>query len=188
MAVVIMEPLRGGRLIDPPEPIQEIWDSAPGKRTPADWALQWLWNQPEVSVVLSGMTEMAHVVENVASANSSGPGTLTVKELEIIEQVREKYREFSPIPCTGCGYCMPCPNGVNIPRNFDIYNEGVMYGKPHKARSSYRAWLTEAERASACIQCHECEEQCPQRIPISEWMPRIHQVLAEGQPYPGEQS
>jgi predicted aldo/keto reductase-like oxidoreductase len=186
MAVVVMEPLLGGRLIPPPEPVQQIFDSAPGKRTPADWALQWLWDQPEVSVVLSGMTAMAHVEENVASADVSGPGTLTAKELKIIGRAREKYRELGPIPCTGCGYCMPCPNGVNIPRNFDIYNAGVMYGKPHKARSSYRTWLPEKEQASACVGCRECEELCPQNIPISEWMPRVHQVLGEGQPYASE--
>jgi predicted aldo/keto reductase-like oxidoreductase len=184
MAVVVMEPLLGGRLVDPPEPVQRIFDSAPRKRTPADWALQWLWNQPEVSVVLSGMTEMAHVEENVASADVSGPRSLTMEELALIGQVREKYRKFCPIPCTGCRYCMPCPNGVNIPRTLETYNEGVMYGNPDNARTWYNndRWLSEDERASACIQCRECEELCPQDIPISEWMPRIHQVLGEGQP------
>jgi predicted aldo/keto reductase-like oxidoreductase len=184
LAVVIMEPLRGGRLVDPPEPVQEIWDSAAKKRTPADWALQWLWNQPEVSVVLSGMSTMVHVEENVASADSSGPGTLTAEERALVARVREKYRQLGPIPCTACGYCMPCPNGVNIPRNLEIYNEGVMYGRPDKARRSYSVWLPEDERASACVECGECEELCPQGIPISEWMPRVHQVLGEGQPYP----
>ena len=184
LAVVIMEPLRGGRLVDPLEPVQEIWDSAAKKRTPADWALQWLWNQPEVSVVLSGMSTMAHVEENVASADVSGPGTLTAEELALVARAREKYRQLGPIPCTACGYCMPCPNGVNIPRNLEIYNEGVMYGRPDKARRSYSVWLPEEERASACVECGECEELCPQGIAISEWMPRVHQVLGEGQPYP----
>jgi len=117
LAVVIMEPLFGGRLVNPPEPIQAIFDSATKIRTPADWALQWLWDQPEVSVTLSGMSAMVQVEENVASADASGPGTLTEEELALIEQVREKYRQFCPIPCTQCRYCMPCPNGVNIPRN-----------------------------------------------------------------------
>ena len=182
LAVVIMEPLLGGRLVAPPEPIQKLWDSATEKRTPADWALQWLWNQPEVSIVLSGMSAMDHVTENVASAATSGVDTLSVDDLAIIGQVRDKYRKLCPIPCTQCGYCMPCPNGVNIPRNLALYNEGVMYEKPDHARGGYK-WIPEDERASACIQCRECEERCPQAIPISEWMVHAHEVLAEGKPY-----
>ena len=182
LAVVIMEPLLGGRLVAPPEPIQKLWDSATEKRAPADWALRWLWNQPEVSIVLSGMSTMEHVTENVASAGTSGVDTLSAEDLALIGQVRDKYQELCPIPCTQCGYCMPCPNGVNIPRNLALYNEGVMYEKPDHARSGYK-WIPEDERASACIQCRECEEQCPQAIPISEWMVHAHGVLAEGKPY-----
>jgi predicted aldo/keto reductase-like oxidoreductase len=183
LAVVIMEPILGGRLVDPPDPIQQIWGGAAKKRTPADWALQWLWNQPEVSVVLSGMSAMQHVEENVASAEVSGVGTLTEEELALFDQVRKKYQELCPIPCTKCGYCMPCPNGVDIPRNFAVYNEGVMYDKPDRAREEYNNWMPEEKRASACIQCRECEEKCPQSIVISEWMPIVHEVLGEGKPY-----
>jgi len=182
LAVVIMEPILGGRLVDPPQPIQDLWNTAPKQRTPADWALQWLWNQPEVSVVLSGMSTMKQVEENVASADVSGINTLTAEELALIERVREKYGELCPIPCTQCGYCMPCPNGVDIPRNLEAYNHGVMYDKPDFARQSY-TWIPEEARANACIQCRECEELCPQSILISEWMPRVHAVLGEGQPY-----
>jgi predicted aldo/keto reductase-like oxidoreductase len=183
LAVVIMEPILGGRLVDPPDPIQQIWDGAAKKRTPADWALQWLWNQPEVSVVLSGMTAMQHVEENVASAEVSGVGSLIAEELALFDRVREKYKELCPIPCTKCGYCMPCPNGVDIPRNFAVYNEGVMYDKPDRAREGYNNWMPEEKRASQCIQCRECEEKCPQSIVISEWMPIVHEVLGEGKPY-----
>jgi hypothetical protein len=182
LAVVIMEPLLGGKLVNPPNPIQALWDSAPAKRAPADWALQWLWNQPEVAVVLSGMSTMQHVEENIASADVAGIGTLAPNELALFDQVRKKYDELCPIPCTKCGYCMPCPNGVDIPRNFAVYNEGVMYEKPDKAREGYK-WIDEEKRASACIQCRECEEKCPQSILISEWMPIVHEVLGEGQPY-----
>ena len=183
LAVVIMEPILGGRLVDPPRPIQDLWDSAAQKRMPADRALQWVWNQPEVSVVLSGMSAMQHVQENVASAEASGIHTLAGEELALVARVRERYNELCPIPCTKCRYCMPCPNGVNIPRNLEIYNEGVMYDKPDSARQAY-ARLSEDERASVCTQCRECEALCPQSIPVSEWMPRVHQVLGEGQPYP----
>ena len=182
LAVVIMEPLLGGKLVNPPDPIQALWDSAATRRAPVDWALQWLWNQPEVAVVLSGMSAMQHVEENLASADVSGIGTLAPDELALFDQVRKKYDELCPIPCTKCGYCMPCPNGVDIPRNFAVYNEGVMYEKPDKAREGYR-WIDEEKRASACIQCRECEEKCPQSILISEWMPIVHEVLGEGQPY-----
>jgi uncharacterized protein len=184
LAVVIMEPILGGRLVNPPQPIQDLWNTAAKKRAPADWALQWLWNQPEVSVVLSGMSAMNQVQENVASADVSGVNTLTGKELSLVERVRDKYQELSPIPCTKCGYCIPCPNGVNIPRNFEIYNAGKMYDKPDWARQEYKMWLPENERASVCQDCDECEDKCPQSIPISEWMPRVHAVLGEGQPYP----
>jgi len=185
LAVVIMEPILGGRLVDPPQPILDLWNTAAKKRTPADWALQWIWNQPEVSVVLSGMSTMEQVEGNVASAHVSGVNTLTKVELALVEQVRARYQELCPIPCTQCGYCMPCPNGVNIPRNLELYNGGKIYDKPGAARESYNVWLPENERASACLDCDECEDKCPQSIPISEWMPRIHQVLGEGQPYSG---
>jgi predicted aldo/keto reductase-like oxidoreductase len=182
LAVVVMEPIRGGRLVDPPDPVQELWGKAPKQRTPAEWALQWVWNQPEVSVTLSGMSTMAQVVENVASASASGPGTLTEEELALIAKVRETYQELCPIPCTQCRYCMPCPNGVNIPRNFAIFNEGRMYNRVEDARRGYER-LSEGERASACVQCRQCEEQCPQQILISEWMSNVHRVLGEGEPY-----
>jgi predicted aldo/keto reductase-like oxidoreductase len=192
LAVVIMEPLLGGKLVGPPPSIQVIWDGAAEERTPADWALQWLWNQPEVSVVLSGMSAMQHVEENVASADISGVGTLTADELALYDQVRAKYKELIAIPCTSCEYCMPCPQGVNIPRNFSSYNEGVMFDKPEASRGHY-AWLKFAYeeqgifdhdvRAASCIQCAECEEKCPQGIPISEWMPVIHKALGENGPY-----
>jgi hypothetical protein len=183
LAVVIMEPILGGRLVNPPQPIQDLWQTAAKKRKPANWALQWLWNQPEVSVVLSGMSTMQQVEENVASAKVSNIDSLTEEELALIARVRDKYQELSPIPCTKCDYCMPCPNGVNIPRNFEIYNEGVIYDKPDHVRDGYDPWLPEDQRASNCLQCGECEEKCPQDILISELMPRVHAVLGEGQPY-----
>ena len=182
LAVVIMEGLLGGKLVNPPPAVEALWDNAPRRRTPADWALQWLWHQPEVSTVLSGMSTLEQVRENLASADASRVGSLTAEELALVERVREAYKALCPIPCTNCKYCMPCPNGVNIPANFAAYNEGVMYNNPEQARDSYK-WIAEAERASACIACRECEPKCPQKILISEWMPVVHGVLAEGQPY-----
>jgi len=177
LAVVIMEPILGGRLVDPPQLIEKIWEKSEIRRTAADWALQWVWDQPEVSVVLSGMSTMQHVIENVASAEKSGISSLTNDELLLIDQIRKKYQELSPIPCTKCDYCMPCPNGVNIPRNFEIYNESVMYEKIDDARTAYNHWLAEDQRADNCIACLECEEKCPQQITISEWLPKVHETL-----------
>jgi predicted aldo/keto reductase-like oxidoreductase len=126
---------------------------------------------------------MEQVEQNLASADASGTNTLTEDDLALIARVREKYGELCPIPCTQCAYCMPCPNGVNIPRNFAIFNEGRIYNRIDDARRGYERRLPEDERASACVQCGQCEDLCPQQIPISEWMPDVHAVLGEGQPY-----
>jgi predicted aldo/keto reductase-like oxidoreductase len=187
IAVVVMEPLLGGKLVNPPKPVQALWDTAlwdtaERKRTPADWALQWLWSKPEVAVALSGMSAMPQVQENVASANKSGVGALTTQELALIRQVSIKYDELTPIPCTQCGYCMPCPNGVDIPRNLSLFNNGAIYAAPEDARRRYQR-IAEGARASDCIQCRECEELCPQKIEISAWMPKIHEVLGVGKSY-----
>ncbi len=178
LAVVVMEPLRGGRLTKSvPPPVQEIWDRAPAKRTPAEWALQWVWNQPEVSVVLSGMSTMEQVKENVECAGRSGPGSLTSEELALYDEVRETYTALSPIPCTDCRYCLPCPNGVSIPRVFDIYNDLMMYGDEQRAQMFYNTFMNADERADLCIECGECLEKCPQNIEIPDWLAKAHQVL-----------
>jgi uncharacterized protein len=176
-AVVVMEPVLGGRLIDPPKKIQAIWGKADTKRTAADWALQWLWDQDEVSVVLSGMSTMQQTEENIASADNSGIGTFSTQDHELVSKARETYKSLSVIPCTKCEYCMPCPHGVNIPRNFETYNMGLMYEKPEAAREGYNRWTPENEQATNCTECGECLEKCPQKIPISSWMPVIHDVL-----------
>jgi predicted aldo/keto reductase-like oxidoreductase len=185
MAVVVMEPVMGGRLANPPEPIRRLWAEARVERSPVEWALQWVWNQPEVSVVLSGMSAMAHMRENVAAAERSHVGILTADDLALIDRVRDAYRELSAVPCTGCGYCMPCPQGVDIPRNLDLLNVGVMYGMDDARRRYPRLQPDQDERilASSCIQCRLCEEKCPQDIAIGDWMPYVHEVLAEGRPY-----
>ena len=178
LAVVIMEPIRGGQLAGkPPDAVQELWDQAPRQRTPAEWALQWVWDHPEVSLLLSGMSAMEHVTENIASACNSGPGTLSDKEKALIDQVRDTYRELCPVPCTGCEYCMPCPNDVNIPEVLKVYNEALMYNDVDLGRRHY-AWIKEEQRADQCIACGECEEKCPQGISIIEWLEKADQLLS----------
>jgi predicted aldo/keto reductase-like oxidoreductase len=198
LAVVIMEPLLAGKLATPPPSVQALWNRAPRKCSPANWALQWLWQQPEVSIVLSGMNLIQHLEENLTSASASGIGGLTEEELALVDRVREAYLELGSIPCTACGYCMPCPNGVDIPCNFEYYNMGLMYGEIGLTHARWwYDWLLERFRrgrsakgkrqAVNCIGCRECEDKCPQGIPISEWMPIIHQVLGEGQSYEAAQ-
>ncbi len=178
LAVVIMEPIRGGRLVDPPAAVQRIWDQAAVQRSPAAWALHWLWDQPEVSLVLSGMSALSHVEENVAAASLSEVGFLSQAEKDIIRQAREAYRELSLIPCTGCEYCLPCPNDVAIPRILEIYNDSIMYDKPDYGVKTYNNFLPEEKRGDRCEDCGDCEEHCPQDIPIREWLTRIHTELA----------
>ena len=175
MGVVIMEPLRGGRLVDPPKDIQEIWDRAESQRTAAEWSLQWLWNQPEVSLILSGMSTLEQVQENIASASKSGIGKLSNAELDLITEAKKTYEAFQLIPCTNCGYCVPCPEGVDIPRILKIYNDGIMYDKVDSAITDYKMWVPAENKADLCVVCGECLEKCPQDIPISDWMEKIHQ-------------
>ena len=177
IAVVIMEPLLGGKLANPPKDIKAILAESGKNQTGADWALQWLWNQPEVSVVLSGMSTMEQVEGNIASAEKSGVGTQSKQELEIIDRVIAKYGERAAIPCTACSYCMPCPNNVDIPKNFELYNSSVIHEDINGARFEYSNFFDTANHASGCVQCRVCEENCPQKINISEWMPKVHAVL-----------
>ena len=171
LPVVIMEPIGGGSLaVKPPKEIQEIWDEAKTKRSQAEWALQWVWNHPEVSVALSGMSTMQQVVENVESASRSGPNTLTEKELQLVERVRRKYSEYGYIGCTGCRYCMPCPNGVAIPEIFALINQHYMKRGDRDAEQEvvkkYNETVGKENGVKNCKQCGKCEELCPQHLPI----------------------
>lgn len=173
LAVMIMEPLRGGKLTRPvPDEVKEIWDGAPTKRTPAEWGLRWVWNHPGVTVVLSGMNEEAHIEENLRVADNAYPDSLTEQELELVVQVEKKYRELMKVSCTGCLYCMPCPAGVNIPNCFEVYNNKYLSGKPEEADQNYVVQLGgvvyggETGFASQCIQCGKCLDKCPQHIDI----------------------
>lgn len=184
MAVVIMEPLLGGRLAaNPPAPVQQVWEQSPERRTPADWALQWLWNQPEVSVVLSGMSTMPQVEQNLDSAAKSGVGTLTEQELALVDQVRETYQSLSVVSCTGCQYCQPCPNDINIPAMFEMYNNGHMYGVLEDVRKAYAERFPPEKRADQCAKCHECEEKCPQHLAITDLLEDVDLVLSHGKSY-----
>jgi predicted aldo/keto reductase-like oxidoreductase len=181
LAVVVMEPLRAGRLARPPEKVAGLWENAPVQRTPQEWGLRWVWNHPEVTVVLSGMSTMRQVEENVAYAEHSQPHNLTAEELALIKRVRDAYLSLSQISCTACRYCMPCPNGVDIPRIFELYNDAIIYNDHHHPRWAYSAnspgILKEENRADKCIQCGQCVEKCPQKLPIPELLEKAHAYL-----------
>jgi len=177
LAMVVMEPLMGGRLADPPPAIRETMASDPAGRSPAQLALEWVWDQPEVSVVLSGMSTMSQVVDNLRIVDEARVGKMTEADQALIGRVREQYRSRITIPCTQCGYCMPCPNGVNIPVNFDFFNYAHTYDDVGAARFRYNFVLKEEQRAGACIDCDTCEGLCPQHIPISDWMPKVGALL-----------
>ena len=177
LAVVVMEPLLGGRLANPPAAVAPVLAVDPARRSAADVALQWVWDQPEVATVLSGMTTLAQVEENLRSAERARVGSFGPADHALVERLRAAYRERAAIPCTKCDYCLPCPHGVNIPRNFELYNDAEIHADPTAPRFVYGRFLGESERASACTACRECEEKCPQAIPICEWMPKVHEKL-----------
>ncbi len=180
IGMVIMEPLRGGKLTDRiPEKVQRLWDSASVKRTPVEWALRWVWNHPEVSTALSGMSSMAQLIENLRIAEDAEADTLSGSELQVIAEVCEAYRGMLQIDCTGCAYCMPCPNGVNIPLNFSLYNDSFMFKDEDLNFMLYNHLLTPEQRASHCAECGECEEHCPQQIKIPEELKKVHARLAQ---------
>jgi predicted aldo/keto reductase-like oxidoreductase len=178
VAVVIMEPLKGGRLADPPAEAREIMRASGVDRTPVDWALQFLWNRPEVAVVLSGMGSQQMVDDNCASADRSGVATLTPHELETVERLADVYRRRMAVPCTACRYCMPCPSGVDIPQNFAIWNNVSMEdggwrrwrtkrGYRKLARTPAKVNLEDPNGSAAvCTKCGRCVPKCPQGIDI----------------------
>jgi predicted aldo/keto reductase-like oxidoreductase len=180
LAVVVMEPIKGGKLsVTPPRDVQTLWDKAETKRKPAEWALQWIWNLPEVSVALSGMSEIKHVEENVEYAGRSGPGILSEKELALIEEVKQAYLNLGFIGCTACRYCMPCPSRVAIPEILGLYNEYYMSGRNPEIKQKYWETISPGTNSENCVRCGICEEQCPQELPIRKLMREATRIFSK---------
>ncbi len=177
LGVIVMEPLLGGHLANPPASVRAAMDEVADRYTPADLALKWIWNQSEVSLVLSGMSTMEQVEQNLISAEGSSPDSFGTVEKKAIAGLRKNYRAGIAIPCTNCKYCMPCPHGVEIPVNFELFNHSHLYNDLPAARFRYSIYLTQAQRSDKCVACRECEEKCPQQIPISTWMPKVSELL-----------
>ncbi len=186
LGVAVMEPLRGGLLAGkmPPD-IGRIWKERGIEGTPAEWALRWVWNHPEVSVALSGMNHEAQIEENIEIADSIIPDSLSDSELKCIKEVRTALRTRIKVGCTGCGYCMPCPAGVNIPVCFSYYNDKSVYQGDSLVSKHYIGMLTgidggKPSYASLCRDCGKCEQHCPQSLPIRK---HLKDVSKEMEPF-----
>jgi uncharacterized protein len=166
LGIAIMEPLRGGNLAKLPEEAKTVINQAKVRRTPAEWALRWVWNHPEVSVVLSGMNTMEQVTENIKVAQEAEANSLTAKEVAIVEAVKKIFKEKVRVNCTGCAYCMPCPVGINIPICFSTYNDHWVFDGSPEAKYMYGRWAKLGAPASKCAECGKCESHCPQGIEI----------------------
>ena len=183
LAVVAMEPIRGGQLARPPEMITRLLANASVKRSPQEWALRWVWNHPEVTLALSGMSTMEQVVENITFAKHSQPHNLTANEVKFIGQVRDTFLSLTPVDCNGCQICMPCPNGIelDIPRVFDFYKSAMMYDEAVQRRKMYvdPEMFRPETRADKCNKCGQCVEKCPRKLPIPELLEKAHSYLTE---------
>ena len=185
LPVIIMEPLRGGKLVNNlPDEAKRIFSQYKIKRTPAQWALRWLWNQPEVTVVLSGMNSDEMVRDNIQTASTTQVGELGEEEEAMLQQVVKAISSKTKVGCTGCGYCMPCPKNVDIPGTFAAYNRRYQEGKFGALKDYVMCTMlrTNSTAASNCVQCGKCEKHCPQHIPIREKLKEAQQEL-EGPVY-----
>ena len=166
--VVIMEGLLGGRLSKAPENVQALYDAFPVQRTPVEWAFRWLCDHPEVSVVLSGCNEPEQIEENLRIFDTVEPGIMSDEERKLMDDVRAAYLSRTKIGCTGCRYCMPCPNGVNIPGVFSVWNNQSLYGIDPAKDWRMQRILKENAGSDQCVGCGACEAACPQHLDVIE--------------------
>ena len=178
--VIIMEPLRGGRLVNqlPDRAVKRFAEAEP-KRSPAEWGLRWLWDQPGVTVVLSGMNSLDMVEENCRIAADAGVGELTETDFRMYEDVKSAINEKIKVGCTGCGYCMPCPQGVDIPGCFRGYNARYTEGFYTGMKEYFMCTTLRGKRsnASLCVKCGKCERHCPQQIPIRKELENVAKTM-----------
>lgn len=178
MGIVVMEPLRGGKLAAPNDDIMNLWHDTDPSRTPAEWALDWVWNHTEVSLLLSGMSTLEQVRQNLEAADRAQPDMLSSDDLATIARVRDAYAALTRVPCTGCRYCMPCPHGVDIPGVFELANEGSMFGRWDVQRKRYERMRNEKTSTDQCVRCGLCETKCPQHISIRDELASADKELA----------
>ena len=179
--VVVMEPLRGGKLVNNlPEQVTKEFKNYDEKQTPAEWALRWIWNHPEVTVILSGMSDEEQMAENIKIAKTAEANILSEEELKVFDRVKAIMMEKTKVPCTACGYCMPCPFGVNIPGCFSAYNDKYLLGDKHirlKYIQTLGAISKQPAYASLCTECGKCERHCPQNIQIRKELKTVKKEM-----------
>ncbi len=175
-AVSIMEPLRGGFLANVPAPVKALFDEK-GKAA-VEWGFDYLWNMPEVSIVLSGMGTEEQVLQNIEYASRSSVGMLGEDGIKTIEKAQEIFASYDTISCTGCSYCLPCPKGVAIPYNFVVYNNYQMNDDFELEKGKYNTWVTMfGKQASECVACHACEKICPQHLNIVDNLKKVAETF-----------
>ena len=182
IAVMVMEPLRGGMLTSRlPKEVKKIYEKVNTHRSAAEWGLRWVWNHPEVTVVLSGMNHENQVIENIKTCENALPGSMTPIELGVIGEVANYYKQLIKVRCNGCAYCMPCPHGVNIPQCFSLYNQYFTTDRKLKTRALYGLNLmggfSESADASLCKNCGNCIKICPQQIAIPVELKKVSKQL-----------
>ncbi len=178
LGVVIMEPLRGGLLAGPPPPdIQAVWDRAEEKCSQVEWCFRWLADHPEIKVILSGVSTMEQLQDNLRIFDSTRPNMLSPSDYQLIREVQNLYHQKIKVGCTGCNYCMPCPSGVAIPGIFRIYNQVTMTCNPDVLKSGYEYYQTTHQDPGQCVACGQCEAACPQSIPIIQKLIEAGKVL-----------
>ena len=176
IGVVIMEPLKGGRLTQTvPPAIEEIWEKDESDTTPVQWAFKWVASHPEVSVILSGMSDMEQLGDNLWNFSDPAIEEISGTGRNLLEEVSTKYKELIRYDCTSCGYCMPCPQKIEIPRVIGYYNDWRAFGEAGNIMFEYSNWL--GRHASDCVECHACEEKCPQHLPIAEAMKEAAETM-----------
>ncbi len=179
LSTIIMEPLFGGALANPVGKLEKIFKKH--RKNPVDLALRWLWDKPEVSLVLSGMSNMDQTVQNLEIAGRSGFGKLSEKDRAVIAEAQKAYDESLPVKCTKCHYCIPCPFGIDIPYNFELYNNASAIPKTAQLmKTIYTTMLAPTQKAAHCTACGLCEGKCPQHLAIRDYLKQADVVL--GQP------
>jgi predicted aldo/keto reductase-like oxidoreductase len=179
LPVIIMEPLKGGKLANfLPESVKALWDKAQTKRTPAEWALRWAADFPQVLTVLSGMSSMPEVKDNIKILSEASPGSLTCEEKELIKEAAEEYNRLIKADCTACKYCLPCTVEIDIPEVMEQYNQWHIYKAFRTSLRDY-SFLPQGKRPVDCTDCKACEEQCPQHLPITDIMREMTDIFED---------